>query len=387
MSPGGRDPHGPIALAEKVLSLLDEGTFTATYKYAVLLGLIDLCMENTSSTGEAPDMVTTRQLAGKVLEIYWPQSVPFHVESLYEPTVLTQNRGAPDTQAAILRRIVRFRRKHAPDPSAPLPRARQAAPDGFEHLVRFVEWKLIQMPLPRVQYFGNAHDEFLYSIGWDRNVRMGEVSSYQRGEQSDFDNRLQLRPGVGEALVLLNGLLRPLIHRQWAAMVARMNDLEESRLQDFLFGARRIPLDPVRPGLRELQRGRCFYCGERLRDTGSRRPEVDHFIPWARYPNNAIENLVVAHERCNGRKSDFLAAPEHVSRWRERFGPEFRAAPELEAVAAGARWESAPGRSVSVTRAVYLRLPTDAKLWRVGREFVEAELEELRAVLGRSSVD
>jgi hypothetical protein len=34
-----------IRFAEKVLALLDQGTFTATYKYAVLLGLMDQSME------------------------------------------------------------------------------------------------------------------------------------------------------------------------------------------------------------------------------------------------------------------------------------------------------------------------------------------------------
>ena len=34
-----------IAFAERVLTLLDDGSFTATYKYAVLLGLTDLCLE------------------------------------------------------------------------------------------------------------------------------------------------------------------------------------------------------------------------------------------------------------------------------------------------------------------------------------------------------
>ena len=381
MVPLRRPEDGPIALAEKVLTLLDEGTFTATYKYAVLLGLIDLCMENTSRTGEAPEMVTTRQLAEKVLDIYWPQSVPFHVDRFPEPTVLTQNRGAPDTQAAILREIIAFRRERAPDPSAPLPRARKAAPEAFDDLVQSVEWKLIQMPLPRVQYFGQTHDEFLYSIDWNRDVRMGAVSAYQRGEESPFDNRIHLQPNVGEQLVLLNGLLRPLIHRQWAAMVAQMNELEESRLEEFLFGARRIPLDPVRSGLRELQDDRCFYCEDRLGSSGGRRPEADHFIPWSRYPNNAIENLVVAHKRCNSRKRDFLAAPEHLGRWRSRFKDEEPVAPELEQVADEARWETAPTRSLSVTRAIYLRLPSDAKLWENGQQFVEAEPESLRAAL------
>jgi len=33
-----------IRFAEKVLALLDQGTFTTTYKYAVLLGLMDVCL-------------------------------------------------------------------------------------------------------------------------------------------------------------------------------------------------------------------------------------------------------------------------------------------------------------------------------------------------------
>ena len=34
-----------IGLAERILTILDEGDFAATYKYALLLGLIDVCLE------------------------------------------------------------------------------------------------------------------------------------------------------------------------------------------------------------------------------------------------------------------------------------------------------------------------------------------------------
>jgi hypothetical protein len=64
--------RGIIGFAEKLLALLDEGRFTATYKYAVLIGLMDLCMENSLDSGLAPESVTTRQLAEKIIEIYWP---------------------------------------------------------------------------------------------------------------------------------------------------------------------------------------------------------------------------------------------------------------------------------------------------------------------------
>lgn len=59
-----------IGFAERVVALLDEGAFTATYKYAVLLGLLDVVMERTSAKGEPPSVVTTRELAEKVTELY-----------------------------------------------------------------------------------------------------------------------------------------------------------------------------------------------------------------------------------------------------------------------------------------------------------------------------
>jgi hypothetical protein len=73
----GAGDRGAIGFAEKVLELLEEGRYTATYKYAVLLALIDLCLELTEASGAPPQMVTTRQLADKIVEIYWPHTLPF----------------------------------------------------------------------------------------------------------------------------------------------------------------------------------------------------------------------------------------------------------------------------------------------------------------------
>lgn len=93
-----------IAFAERVLTLLDQGTFVATYKYAVMLALIDLCLEGTGRTGTPPDMVTTRQLAEKVLYLYWPHTVPYQKGSVDQ--ILRQNSGR---QARILTDIIVFR--------------------------------------------------------------------------------------------------------------------------------------------------------------------------------------------------------------------------------------------------------------------------------------
>src|SRR5690606_37020704 len=98
---------GAIRFAEKVLALLDEGQFTATYKYAVLLGLLDLSLENVGRKGEPPEVLTTQQLAGKVIELYWPHAIPFGRGR--EAEVLLQNAGRPGAQAAIVRLIQDFR--------------------------------------------------------------------------------------------------------------------------------------------------------------------------------------------------------------------------------------------------------------------------------------
>ena len=113
-APPGSD-RGAIGFAEQLLELLEEGRYTATYKYAVLLALLDLSLEHTERTGAPPEVFTTYELARKIVEIYWRQVNPF---SAGKPaTVLVQN---PRGQAEIVRLIERFRAAHAPDPSTPL---------------------------------------------------------------------------------------------------------------------------------------------------------------------------------------------------------------------------------------------------------------------------
>jgi hypothetical protein len=338
----------------------------------VFLALLDLCLENTSKTGAPPETLTTWQLAQKIVELYWPHSAPYEGKA-----VLKQNAGKPGSQAEILGAIRRFRERSVPEPSAPLARARGQAPKPFEVLVRFVEWKLIEMPLPRLQVVGTQLDPFLYTISWDQGVRYQAVTRYQRGEAGGFDNRMALCPRIGEHLVQLNGLLRPFIHRQWARKVAQLNRLEEARLEEFLFGAERITTEPVRPALQELQNQQCFYCDGPLRKTRGWEPVVDYFIPWARYPDNGIENLVVAHTHCNSAKRDFLAAPDHVRRWRHRAAAR---ADQLSGIAARARWDRDPGKTESVARAIYLRLPDGAKLWLRQGDLMATDSATIRAI-------
>ncbi len=122
--------------------------------------------------------------------------------------MLKQNAGKPDSQARIVSDIERFRDRHIGDPTVPLARARRQAPSAFERLVRSVEWKLIEMPLRRLQIIGGQEDPFLYTIAWDQSIQRSAVRGYEKGEAS-FDNRILLRPNVGEYLGSATSWPRP----------------------------------------------------------------------------------------------------------------------------------------------------------------------------------
>jgi hypothetical protein len=354
-----------IRFAEKVLELLGEGKFVATYKFGVLLALMDLCFEKNASTGMAPESLTTRQLAEKILEIYWPHTVDYHSIS----AVLRQNTGK---QAEIPAAILQFRGKNRFSSSTTFHRAKTAGGGKYERLVQSVEWILVKMPLPRLQTIELNRDPFIYEINWNESVRYRDL-------RTNFDNNIRFQPGAGNCLIQLNGLLRPLIQKKWAAMVARINKLAENQLEDFLFGVDRISSARIRSGLWEIQDKDCFYCRERIPEPN--RGEVDHFLPWSRYPDNGIENLVMAHKRCNSDKRDFLAATDHVEHWKSRFPSDPARSSDLSVLAEDVEWERDPEKTKGAARALYLRLHAEARLWSNGRSFAHPDFTRLHAAL------
>lgn len=343
-----------IAFAEKVLALLDQGAFTSTYKFAVLLGLMDLVVEQADSSGTLASVITTRQLADKIIEVYWAHTVA------YSPlnAVPKQNTHG---QAEIISKVERFREKSQ---FSTLFKAKRKNYKGYKTLLDNVEKKLIEMPLPRLQYFGQQEQRFIYDIAWDKSIadNLKSVTAYQRQQLSDFDNRIHLAPQVADYLVALNGLLRPLIQRTWALQVARINKLEESKLEAFLFHNKRAAIAQFSEGLSDIQANKCFYCEKHLGSSQKTKPEVDHFVPWARYPNDGLANLVVAHSACNQDKSDHVAAFSHYQHWQER-NADARSISAIEEIAEEAQWDVRLSESLNIANTLYGRLDDSVELW------------------------
>lgn len=361
---------GALRFAEKLLALLDSMNVSASYKFATLLALLDVVAESVNDAGEPPTTVSGRAVGRRVVELYWPQSRTFGAGPDGVPKPLGQSamRDIPE-------KLAEWRRQHNLDSLATLDDARSADPTGWALLEQELVGVVVGMPLAKLQRFGGGRtvleDRFIYDFGWPDEVSHSVVA------RSRFDDRMTLRPGVGGWLISLAGLLRPVVEARWTAYVAKRNrDLvDAAQVEDFLFGASRISLDRLRGPMLRAQRHACFYCRKPI----AGQPEVDHFLPWSRHPDNTVDNLVAAHRPCNGSKSASLAAVPHLQRWLQRFTAGSEDDRRVAEVARQAKWPRRPDRVLATARASYFSLYDGTPLWEEEQRFVSAVLTEVSA--------
>lgn len=368
MSDGDRPDA--LAFAQLRLNLLDEGRRTATYKLAVLLALIDCCVVGTDASGQAPDAVPTHDLARRVLDLYWPQVRDYALPAGGAVVLRQSSQQRAVTVDAVRRLRTQAQPVRATTPAA----AERLLPREFSDALNTIELNLVQMPLGKLQRplgfsetAGHDYPRFLYD---DSAFHEGVTARQVRSTPM----RLALEPGVGDWLVSLAGLLRPLLELHWTREVAKFNgtELAEDRLREFLFGSERENLARLRPGLLAAQQGRCFYCRATLR---AGQVDVDHFVPWARAPNDGLQNLVLADRRCNNSKRDHWADPSLLNTWASR--PQ----DVLRQVADEADWPLRQVESRRIARGLYARLPEGTHMWQQPGVFAVLDRSRLSEAL------
>ena len=334
----------PTALAERVLSLLEESARVSTYKSALLLAIVDRAQEHVHE-----GLLPVRDLAERVVELYWPQTLKY-------PTTGTVLRQVQVGSAEIVTDVTKFRQRLGSGSRA-LPQSYRRGVD-WEQLLSSVEESLAEWPIPRLQ---KPFQPFLYNFDWTwEEAGRWSVRRYRSSSRS-----LQLHEGVAGALVSLGPLLRPFIVRWWTDKAAELNPRVEAarsliKFEDFLFGADRTALNRVAESLLDLQKGACFYCGSVI----ARDREIDHFVPWSRSGDDGLDNLVAACASCNNEKRANLPAAQYVG---ELLSRNHHWSADLDSIAAERQWPRNPPRSLAIMRVAYLRGSTDRLLWRWDR--------------------
>ncbi len=282
----------------------------ATYKLAMLMALIDHCIENLPVHPADQLAVPIPDLAHRVLQLYWRQVRPF------EGHDLRQSSGEKER----IPRAVRALR--AATPASSLSVAMTLAPEVYQTSIDEIGLCLAQQPLYRLQRLpgGDTNDPFLY----DDSFLHANVS---RRTLRTHGDAIALMPGVAAGLARLAGLLKPALEIMWVDDVRRMNIFLTAEVPDIaghLFGRDRTALAAVRGPFKDAFGARCFYCDTNLRADNP----IDHVLPWS---------LV---DRVLGRDRE-----------------------KLEQIADAIRWPAEYPRVVAAARGIYGSQPPGIATW------------------------
>lgn len=286
------DARRQVEFISYLQRLLVEGDFVATYKFALLHAIADICIERPLILNADPALKTAisiDDLVEKFIELYWQHSLPFGANDGY--FVLIQNSGK---QSALINSLIELRHQGVNSLS------QLKAHLSYPALLRKTRGTLKDGPLWRLQNLSRNEECFLYPHDKTKNY-------------------IELNPGIAFCFRRFHDLVVSLARTQWVQKIAEFpaNQViigSKGNLSEFLFGSDRQTITYARPVLLDIQKGQCFYCQKSLKETG----EVDHFIPWARYPNDLGHNFVLAHSSCNNQKRDHLAAQHHKDNWYEQ---------------------------------------------------------------------
>jgi len=273
--------------------LLVEGDFSATYKYALLHALADICIEKPlNDNPNAPLEISFSEIVEKFIALYWQHAVPFTVGSQQQAgDLLKQNTGK---QAKIITELHECHNSNI---------------SNINQLKRSTRWPALyretlktlrEGPLWRLQILAKTEQCFLYP------------------HQKNTDS-IVLNEGIAFCFRRFYDLVVHLSRNAWLNKIqsipANSSVLgAQTQLNNFLFGVDRQAITKARPLLEEIQQGNCFYCQKKL----NCQTDVDHFIPFAKYANDLGHNFVVAHSTCNNSKRDYLGAIMYRDRWYEQ---------------------------------------------------------------------
>ena len=283
-------PNEQLKFLKHIQQILQSGTFTSTYKFALLISITRLAIEQGQDTGAALHL-EYQDIAEKFIDLYWKQSLPFQFNQ-YEPFTIQQSTGK---QAKIISEIQIAQQQYKT-----IAAARRDATFWLK-LRKSVADTVKRMPVVYLQNLNGQTFEFLYHL-------------------NDSKESLQLLPKVMYCLRQFSEIIEELCQKRWIDFV-RLNKQNLvvldglPDLDEFMFAPSRSQLGQVANFLIDLQECQCFYCGKSLKNN---KYAVDHFIPWSLYPADTGHNFVLADDKCNSQKSNYLASEEFLNQWLER---------------------------------------------------------------------
>ncbi|PAJ73345.1 endonuclease [Pseudoalteromonas sp. NBT06-2] len=335
--------------------LLVEGDFVATYKYALLHAIADICIEQPLRDDPNYELVIPfTEIVEKFVILYWQHAVPFSADAQVDESdlLIKQNTGK---QAKIISSLFECQNNNIKNTN------QLVKSEYWSGIKRDTLKTLKEGPLWRLQKLAKQDNCFLYPH--DKTVQ-----------------HITLKPSIAFCFRRFYDLVVHLARSAWVnkiqSITANQNILgNQTQLHDFLFGVKRQTITKAKPILLEIQKDACFYCQKPLNsnrkssDNKASKVEIDHFIPFTKYANDLGHNFVAAHSTCNNAKRDHLAAIEHKDRWFEQNIVQHSNTLNDEL---SQYFNCDAQRSESVTSWAYqIAANNGARLWLGGKEFMD----------------
>lgn len=294
-------PEKQAQFFTKLQRLLTAGSFSASYKYALLIALARWAVEHPDH--DESREVDVNEFVPHFLELYWPQVRPFQERIpdaiAAEPAVEDSQLGWPNMlsqgdRLIVLREVHKERSRMTKSPAL-IPGGRLGV------ITDIVGQAIVNEPLWKLHRIAR-HEEIRFL--------------YRRGTRK---RRVVFEDGAVGCLAAFAPLLESIVQGEWIAFVLRKNRHflgGAADLAGFLFPGNRegCALQCWRDVLLEHCDRRCFYCGEAMQED----VHVDHFLPYRLYHRDLGHNFVLADSTCNVKKRDHLASCEHLKKWVQR---------------------------------------------------------------------
>lgn len=255
--------------------------------------MVNLSIES-GINDDSEHSISYEQLAEQFIQLYWTQALPYSDQS--SDSVLRQS--STTGQASVINSILDLQYKTKTNSLAI---ARTQNIKLWQSTIKDIASTIKKYP---ARYLQSAEDkvsrEFLYV--YDSKLKV-----------------VNLKPGTTYCFTRFSKIINKLCQQYWTEFVRKnsrnqIHFSDDIDLQQFLFNQSRQSLKVLIPILVDTQQGQCFYCHKPLRNN----IEVDHFIPWSKYPIDTTHNFVLTDHSCNNSKRDYLAEELFYEKWLER---------------------------------------------------------------------
>lgn len=257
------------------------------------MATVNLAIESGVSD-DSEYSVSYQQLAEQFIQLYWTQALPFSDQS--GDSVLRQS--STTGQAKVITSILKLQQETK---TTSIHVARTRSIKKWQSTIKDVAQTIKNNP---AKYLQSAQDKVIREFLYVYNPK---------------ENAIVLMPGIAYCFTRFSQIIHKLCQQYWTEFVRknRHNQIyfsDDIDLQQFLFHQSRQNLKVLEFILIDIQQGQCFYCHKPLENN----IEVDHFIPWSKYPVDTTHNFVLTDHKCNNSKRDYLAEELFYEKWLKR---------------------------------------------------------------------